>query len=50
LALQCLAGYRSSVAASILQGAGIHDFIEFIGGIEAWEASKLPTVAEPSTP
>jgi hydroxyacylglutathione hydrolase len=49
-ALQCLAGYRSSVAASILQTAGIHDFIELTGGIEAWEASKLPTVAEPPTP
>jgi hydroxyacylglutathione hydrolase len=48
-ALQCLAGYRSSVAASILQRKGITDFIELTGGIEAWEASKLPTVTEPAT-
>ena len=46
IALQCLAGYRSSVAASILQREGINDFIELTGGIEAWEASKLPTVVE----
>ena len=46
IALQCLGGYRSSVAASILQRAGISDFVELTGGIQAWEASKLPTVAE----
>jgi hydroxyacylglutathione hydrolase len=44
-ALQCLAGYRSSVAASILLKEGITNFIELTGGIEAWEASKLPTLA-----
>ncbi len=43
-ALHCLAAYRSSIAAGILQGAGVTRFTELIGGIEAWEASKLPTV------
>ncbi|MDA1035367.1 MAG: MBL fold metallo-hydrolase [Chloroflexi bacterium] len=46
IALQCLGGYRSSVAASILQRAGITNLVELTGGLQAWEASKLPTVAE----
>ena len=44
LTVHCLAGYRSSVAASLLQRAGITDFTELVGGIGAWIASKQPTV------
>lgn len=43
IAVHCLGGYRSSVAASILQRSGIRDLVELSGGYQAWEASKLPT-------
>lgn len=43
LAVHCLGGYRSSVAASLLQHAGLVDFTELVGGFQAWQASKLPT-------
>jgi hydroxyacylglutathione hydrolase len=48
VAVHCLAGYRSSVASSILHRAGVTEFFELAGGLEALEASKLPTTA--STP
>lgn len=37
----CAGGYRSSIAASLLQGAG-RDVGEIAGGITAWEAAGLP--------
>src|SRR5206468_8222506 len=38
----CAGGYRSSIAASLLQGSGITPVSEIAGGIAAWEAAKLP--------
>jgi glyoxylase-like metal-dependent hydrolase (beta-lactamase superfamily II)/rhodanese-related sulfurtransferase len=41
----CAGGYRSSLAASLMQRAGISDVSELAGGLAAWEAAKLPTVS-----
>src|SRR5712692_9046858 len=40
--LHCAGGYRSSIAASILQQNGFTDLIEMAGGLAAWDAAKLP--------
>ncbi len=46
VALHCAGGYRSSIAAGILHQYGITQLIEMAGGLAAWEAAKLPVVAE----
>ena len=38
----CAGGYRSSIASSLLQRAGIDDVSEIAGGITAWETAGLP--------
>jgi len=38
----CAGGYRSSIAASLLQSRGFHNVSELAGGIAAWETAKLP--------
>ena len=43
--VHCAGGYRSSIAASILQQNGFGDLSELAGGIAAWEAAKLPVQA-----
>ena len=45
IALHCAGGYRSSIAASILQQYGITNLAEMAGGLAAWEAAKLPVVS-----
>ena len=42
LLVYCAGGYRSSIAASLLQGSGFAPVGEIAGGIAAWEAAKLP--------
>lgn len=42
LLVYCAGGYRSSIAASLLQGSGFGPVSEIAGGIAAWEAAKLP--------
>jgi len=42
LLFYCAGGYRSSIAASLLQGSGFAPVGEIAGGIAAWEAAKLP--------
>jgi len=42
LLVHCAGGYRSSIAASLLQRAGFERVGEIAGGITAWEAAKLP--------
>ncbi|MFN7974015.1 MAG: MBL fold metallo-hydrolase [Acidobacteriota bacterium] len=37
LVVHCQSGYRSSIAASILEQAGITGVVDLIGGIGAWE-------------
>ncbi len=46
IAIHCAGGYRSSIAAGILQQVGITNLIEMAGGLAAWEAVKLPVVSE----
>ena len=38
----CAGGYRSSIAASLLQSSGFDPVSEIAGGIAAWDAAKLP--------
>jgi glyoxylase-like metal-dependent hydrolase (beta-lactamase superfamily II)/rhodanese-related sulfurtransferase len=42
LMVYCAGGYRSSVAASLLQRRGFRHVNEIAGGIAGWEAAKLP--------
>jgi rhodanese-related sulfurtransferase len=42
LLVHCAGGYRSSIAASLLQCSGFDPVTEIAGGIAAWEAAKLP--------
>lgn len=42
LLVYCAGGYRSSIAASLLQLHGFGKVSEIAGGITAWEAAKLP--------
>jgi glyoxylase-like metal-dependent hydrolase (beta-lactamase superfamily II)/rhodanese-related sulfurtransferase len=42
LLVYCAGGYRSSIAASLLQGHGFTQVGEIAGGIAAWDAGKLP--------
>ncbi|HKD51140.1 MAG TPA: MBL fold metallo-hydrolase [Candidatus Acidoferrum sp.] len=44
LLVYCAGGYRSSIAASLLQGRGFNSVGEIAGGIAAWEAAKLPVL------
>ncbi len=46
LALICGSGYRSSVAASVLQARGYTNLVNVAGGMEAWQAAGLPTTRE----
>ncbi|OFW03120.1 MAG: sulfurtransferase [Acidobacteria bacterium RIFCSPLOWO2_02_FULL_68_18] len=41
----CAGGYRSSIAASLLQRAGRAKVSELAGGITAWEAAGLPLLS-----
>jgi len=45
LLIYCAGGYRSSIAASLLQQHGFDQISELAGGITAWEAAKLPTTS-----
>ena len=49
LLVYCAGGYRSSIAASLLQQRGFTRVSEIAGGLAAWEAAKLPveTSAQP---
>jgi len=42
LLVHCAGGYRSSIAASLLQRLGFERVSEMAGGLAAWEAAKLP--------
>ena len=45
----CAGGYRSSIAASLLQQQGFTDVSEIAGGLAAWETAKLPVAAQEAT-
>ncbi|HEY1808912.1 MAG TPA: rhodanese-like domain-containing protein [Acidobacteriaceae bacterium] len=46
--VHCAGGYRSSIAASLLQQQGITRVVEMTGGLAAWDAAALPIVADPA--
>jgi len=45
----CAGGYRSSIAASLLQQGGFSNVNEIAGGLAAWELAKLPLTAGSKT-
>ncbi|RIK37292.1 MAG: MBL fold metallo-hydrolase [Chloroflexi bacterium] len=42
VAVICASGYRSTVAASVLQGAGHPQVLNVVGGADAWQAAGYP--------
>jgi rhodanese-related sulfurtransferase len=40
--VQCAGGYRSSIAASLLQAGGFDGIVELAGGLAGWEAGTQP--------
>ena len=42
VAVHCKGGYRSSIAASLIQRAGFEHVMNVIGGFDAWRACGLP--------
>ena len=42
LVVHCAGGYRSSLAASLLQKHGRANVLDLVGGYKAWKASQLP--------
>lgn len=45
LAVHCKGGYRSIIACSLLQRAGFGRVLNVVGGFDAWQQAKLPSVA-----
>jgi glyoxylase-like metal-dependent hydrolase (beta-lactamase superfamily II) len=45
IAVHCKGGYRSVIASSLLQRAGFKNVINVVGGFDAWQQAKLPTVS-----
>jgi hydroxyacylglutathione hydrolase len=45
IAVHCKGGYRSMVASSLLQRAGFRHVINVVGGFDAWQQEKLPSVS-----
>jgi rhodanese-related sulfurtransferase len=43
--VHCAGGYRSSIAAGILQRYGRSNLTEMSGGLAAWEAAGLPVIS-----
>jgi rhodanese-related sulfurtransferase len=41
-AIVCASGYRSSIAASLLEQCGYDGVTNVVGGMTAWTAAKLP--------
>ena len=44
VAVYCKGGYRSSIAASLLERAGFEQVLDVTGGFDAWSACHLPSV------
>lgn len=42
--LLCAGGYRSSIATSLLEGAGLRHLTNVVGGMAAWNAARFETV------
>jgi len=50
LLVYCAGGYRSSIAASLLESRGFRQVSEMAGGITAWEAANLPLQSAAALP
>jgi hydroxyacylglutathione hydrolase len=46
VAVYCKGGYRSAIAASLLQRAGFEQVMNVIGGFDAWSACLLPIITD----
>jgi hydroxyacylglutathione hydrolase len=46
LAVICGSGYRSTVAASVLERAGFRNLVNVIDGMGGWHAARLPVVRD----
>jgi hydroxyacylglutathione hydrolase len=46
IAVHCKGGYRSIIAASLLQRAGFENVVNVVGGFDAWQEAKLPVINE----
>ncbi len=46
IATICASGFRSTIAASLLQRAGFRDVVNVTGGIDAWRRARLPLAAD----
>ncbi len=44
IAVHCKGGYRSMIACSLLQRAGFQHVTNVVGGFDAWQEAKLPSV------
>ena len=42
IVVHCAGGYRSSIAASLLESQGFSQVSEIAGGVSAWETAQLP--------
>jgi hydroxyacylglutathione hydrolase len=42
IVMQCAAGARSAIAASILKSKGVDNVVNLVGGIGAWRAAGMP--------
>ncbi len=42
IAIICASGYRSTVSISLLESRGHHNLINVSGGMDAWQAARLP--------
>ncbi len=49
IAVHCATGYRSSIAASLLEQEGYTRVMDLVGGIEGWKKMK-PVIDEAATP
>jgi hydroxyacylglutathione hydrolase len=46
VAVHCKSGYRSAIAASLLERAGFATVGSVTGGFDAWEVQKLPKISQ----
>jgi hydroxyacylglutathione hydrolase len=44
--VHCKSGYRSSIAAGLLQRAGFQNVMNVVGGFDAWQKQNLPVVKD----
>ena len=48
IVVHCEGGYRSAIAASVLQQLGRRDVHDLVGGYKAWVAARLPVETAPA--